>query len=100
MMFGEKLVDRLMGERYQELCPKMTRLSLDVNERKEAFKRLEDEWNSIEKQIEEEPLDYYRHVKRCKAVQHRVKCLYCNKTFSRKHGMKRHMKKKTPRTKW
>ena len=47
MMFGEKLVDRLMGERYQELCPKKTRLSLDAKERKEAFKRLEDEWNGI-----------------------------------------------------
>ena len=39
MIFGEKLADRLMGERYQELCVKMTRLSLDVKEQKEAFNR-------------------------------------------------------------
>ena len=47
MIFGEKLADRLMGEHYQELCLKMTLLSLDVKEQKEAFKRLEDEWNGI-----------------------------------------------------
>ena len=94
MIFGEKLADRLMGEHYQELCLKMTRLSLDVKEQKEAFNRLEDEWNGIKKQIEEEPLDNYRHAKRCKAEQHRVKCLYCDNTFSRKDGMKRDMKKK------
>ena len=40
MIFGEKLADRLMGEHYQELCLKMTLLSLDVKEQKEAFKRL------------------------------------------------------------
>ena len=72
MIFGEKLANRLIGERYQELCLKMTRLSLDVKEKKEAFKRLKDEWNGIKKHIEEEPLDYYRHVKRCKAEQHRA----------------------------
>ena len=94
MIFGEKLADRLMGERYQELCLKMTRLSLDVKEQKEAFQKIEDEWNSIKKQIVEERLDCYRHVKRCKAEHHRVKCLYCDETFSRKNGMKRHMKKK------
>ena len=94
MIFGGTLADRLMGENCQELCLKMTRLSLVVKEQKEASKRLEEEWNDIKKQIEKEPLDYYRHVKRCKAVQHRVKCLYCDKTFSRKDGMKRHMKKK------
>ena len=43
MIFGEKLADRLKGEHYQELCLKMTHLSLDVKEQKEAFKRLEDE---------------------------------------------------------
>ena len=72
----------------------MTRLSLDVKEQKEALKRLEDEWNDIKKQIEEEPLDLYRHVKRCGTEQHRRKYLYCGKTFSRKDGIKRHMKKK------
>ena len=94
MICGGKLADRLMGENCQELCLKMTRLSLVVKEQKEASKRLEEEWNDIKKQIEKEPLDYYRHVKRCKTEQHRVKCLYCDKTFSRKDGMKRHMKKK------
>ena len=92
-IFGEKLADRLMGEHYQELCLKMTRLSVDVKDQKEAFKRLEDEWNDIKKQIEEEPLYYYRHVKRCKAEQHQGKCLSCE-TFSRRDGMKRHMKTK------
>ena len=72
----------------------MAHSSLHVKEQKEAFKRLEDEWNDIKKQIEEELLDYYRQVKRSKAEQHRAKCLYCDKTFSRKDGMKRHMKKK------
>lgn len=72
----------------------MTRLSLDVKEQKEALKRLEDEWNDIKKQIEEEPLDLYRHVKRCGTEQHQVKYLYCDKTFSRKDDIKRHMKKK------
>lgn len=94
LKFGEKLADRLMGEHYQELCLKMTRLSLDVKEQKEALKRLEDEWNDIKKQIEEEPLDLYRHVKRCGTEQYRVKFLYCDKTFSTTDGMKRHMKKK------
>ena len=37
MIFGERLADRLMGEHYQELCLKMTRLSLDAKEQKEAF---------------------------------------------------------------
>ena len=38
--------------------------------------------------------NYYRHVKRCGTEQHRMKCLYYDKTFSRKDDMKKHMKKK------
>ena len=37
------------------------------------------------KKIEEEPLDLYRRVKRCGTEQHRVKYLYCDKNFTRKH---------------
>lgn len=66
---------------------------LDVKEQKQAFKGLGDEWDDIKRQIEEDP---YRDVKRCKTDQHRMKCLYCDNTFSRKDGMKMHMKKKHP----
>ena len=38
--------------------------------------------------------NHYRHVKRCGTEQNRMKCLYCDKTFSRKDDMKKHMKKK------
>ena len=39
---------------------------------KKVLKRVEDEWNGIKKQIEEEPLDLYCYVKRCGTEQHQV----------------------------
>ena len=45
------LLDPFSLEHYQEPCLKMTRLSLDVKEQKEALKRSEDEWKDIKKQI-------------------------------------------------
>ena len=62
MIFGEKLADRLMKKHYQEQCLKMTRLSLDVKEQKQALKRLEDEWKDIKKQIKDEPLNYWNTI--------------------------------------
>ena len=55
MIFGEKVANGLMGEHYQELYLKMTRLSLDVEEQKEAFKRLEDKWNDIKNKSRKNP---------------------------------------------
>ena len=37
--------------------------------------------------------NFFRHKKRCGTSEHRVQCLYCHKTYSRKDDLKKHVRK-------
>ena len=37
--------------------------------------------------------NFFRHKKRCGTSEHRVQCLHCHKTYSRKDDLKKHVRK-------